>query len=222
MKKTLLIVLSILFAIGVEAQGTANTSSNQGSGARMWIGGSGGFYSSNDKFVDNSTKDLSSFEYNIGPSFGFMLNDKMAVGINVSFNSLTKKRNNNTSDETINTGYAFQPFFRYYFAGMDNFKFYGDIAASFGGGKSKFTDNTGNKDREQKYGTFGLGLYAGAQYWFTPSWSMASSIGLLGYNSKTSNKGETDNKGNSIEEKTSGFGLNATFSSLSFSLFYHF
>ena len=215
MKKILLIAAGLMLSAGTFAQEGAS------SGNKMWIGGTAGFNSGGTKDKGDDTNSQSTFKYNVGPSFGYMLNEKMAVGINVMFGADNSTQNNATEDKTANSGYNFQPFFRYYFAGSDNFKFYGDLAVGFGGGNTTWSDNTGASN-ESKYGTFDLGVTAGAQYWFTPDWSMASSIGLLGYNSHTSNKGQTDAAGKSKENVTSDFGLNATFSTLNFSFFYHF
>ena len=215
MKKVLLIALGLVMGVSSYAQ------ESEASGNKMWIGGVVGFNSNNDKDANDNTNDVSTFSYAVGPTFGYMLNEQMGVGINTMFTASTATRNNSTADVTKNSGYNFEPFFRYYFAGTGNFKFYGDLGVSFGGGKTTFEDNTGASN-ESKYGTFGVNVYPGMQYWFNDNWSMASTIGLLGYNSRTNNKGETDNGGNSKEKTTSDFGLNANFSSLKFAFFYHF
>jgi hypothetical protein len=66
------------------------------------------------------------------------------------------------------------------------------------------------------------GVYAGAQYWFNPNWSMATSLGMVGFNSMTDNVGESDAAGKSLETTNSGFGLMGDFNSINFSMFYHF
>lgn len=204
MKKLLLITLSLAITIVIHAQ-----EEKQALDKKVWLGGTGGF-----SLV--GVKDAgSTFKYNVGPSFGFMVSESSALGINIDFTSSTASSNNGNEDKNLSVGYNFQPFFRHYFGGGNSFKFYYDLVVSFGGGKTSATNNQG-LDNETKYGTFGIGTYMGAQYWFNSSWSMASSIGLLGYDSRTNNKDGAN------ESKTYNFGLNATFSTLNFSLFYHF
>tara|TARA_R110002050_G_scaffold300786_1_gene472678 strand:+ start:16662 stop:17309 length:648 start_codon:yes stop_codon:yes gene_type:complete len=215
MKKVLLITVGLLLSIGMQAQDTA-PNSTQG-----WIGGTGGFNAGGIKDENDDTKSVSTFKYNVGPSFGYMLDNDMAVGINMLFYADNSILNDSMKSETAQTGFTFQPFFRYYFAVNTNFKFYGDFSVGFGQGTTTYSDITGIT-KESKNGKFNAGITAGAQYWFNSNWSMASSIGLLGYSQYTSNVGEKDSAGNSLEKVTSDFGLNATFSTLNFSFFHHF
>jgi len=216
MKKVLLIALGLVTAIGVQAQ-----EENQSSGNKMFVGGTAGFASGGSSDKADETNDVNTSAYVFGPTFAYMLDDKMGVGINLTIDGSTNERQNATKDKTTMSGYNFEPFFRYYFAGTGNFKFYGDAALGFGGGNTKFEDNTGTNN-ESKYSTFSFMINPGVQYWFNDDWSMASTIGLLGYQTRTNNKGETDNNGNTKETVDSNFGIVGDFSTLRFSFFYHF
>ena len=204
MKKVLLIALGLVMGVGSYAQ------ESEGGANKMWIGGTASFGTDNIK----DGQGISNYEF--GPSFGYMLNEKMAVGINLTFDGNTTTRNNNDNDVDKESGYNIAPFFRYYFAGAGNFKFYGDVNVSFGGGTDKTESDNANNVSESKYSTFGFGINPGVQYWFTDNWSMASTIGLLDYSSKT------DNKGDNNEFVKNKFDVGATFSTLNFSFFYHF
>lgn len=190
-------------------------------GNKMWLGGTAGFASGGHSDKGDNTNDYSTMRYNFGPSFGYMLDDKMAVGINLLFSGSSQTDNDAIESKTSTSGYNIQPFFRYYFAGADKFKFYGDLRVGFGGGNTKTEDNTGTSN-ERKNSTFDVGAYAGAQYWFNPNWSMAADLGVLGYQSMTDFKGQTNNNGESMEEVDSEFGLGGNFATLTFSMFYHF
>ena len=209
MKKIVLFAFVIMLTFSATAQET------QSSGSKMWLGGNAGFTSG-----DNNDENNSSWVF--GPTFGYMLNDKMAVGINLSFDGSTNKKNNNDNDINKMSGWNVEPFFRYYYAGIGDFKFYGDATLAFGGGTTKFESNDATKVSEHQYSTLGFGVHPGFQYWFTDNWSIASTIGYLGYTSQTNNKGEKNAKGESIEWEKSEFGLNADFSTIRFSFFYHF
>ena len=218
MKKVLLIAVGLVLGAGAFAQ------EGESAGNKMWIGGTVGFGSSNNADGNDNTNDVKTSGWEFGPTFGFMLNDKMAVGINLMVDGKTTTKNNKDADETKVSGYNFEPFFRYYFAGTGNFKFYGDATVNFGGGKTTWSDNTGSDPVDSKYSKFGVGLHPGVQYWFTDDWSMASTIGLVGFSQMSTKRNVINDKGNKVEvtDKVSDFGLIGDFSSLKFSFFYHF
>lgn len=177
-------------------------------GPKMFAGGSLGFENTSVK-DDNS---ISNFSFT--PTWAYMFKPNMGAGININFNTSTEKWEN--SDEKINDNvWNFEPFFRYYLPVTDNFKFFGDAAISFGGGKTTTTNDQG-EERESKSSNFGINILPGAQYWFTPKWSMAANVGRLGYNSTTKNKGDNN------ESVTNNFGFKVDFTSVKFGLYYHF
>ena len=211
MKKVVIVAMALLLSVGLQAQGEKQSNST-----KMWVGGNAGFNSSN-------TKDAESYsQWRFGPTFAYMFNDDMAVGVNLYLNGWTQKQNNNENDIYKNNGWNVELFYRYYFAGAGNFKFFGDGLVNFGGGKMKYESDDTNSNSESKTGNFGIGVRPGFQYWFTPNWSITSTIGYLGYSSYTDNKGETNAAGESTEVKTNDFGINVDFSTVNFSFFYHF
>lgn len=201
--KKMIVMISVLAATGLTAQEATKSSGN-----KMWLGGSLGYGSNNVKNGETGSN------WNVGPSFGFMLNDKMAVGINAGVFGSTLKRKNLLEDVTKTSGWNAAPFFRYYFAGAGNFKFFGDAYVAFSGGKVKYTNNI-SPGSETTYNSFGGGIRPGIQYWFNPNWSVASTIGALSYVSETDKSGGTSTVNTKFDAKVD-------FSTINFSLFWHF
>ena len=197
MKKLLLLTAVVLIGFGAQAQN------------RMWLGGTLGFGSSTVKDNDATTG------YQVGPQFGFMLNENMAVGLNMIMNGVTNKANNADNDVFKTSGQNFEPFFRYYFAGTGNFKFFGDARVGFGGGKTLHTNDV-DPDDESTFSNFSIMVVPGAQYWFNDNWSMAATLGGIGYRSTTNNKG-----GNN-ESTTNEFAIGVDFDTFNLGFFFHF
>lgn len=219
MKKSVFILLAVLATAGLKAQDAASAA---GTTKKMWLSGNVGFG------TDNQKDGPSSSNWNFGPSFGFFLNDKMAIGLGVGLGGTKQVQDIVISPDTYertqkSMGWQVAPFFRYYFAGAGNFRFFGDLYVAIGGGKNTTEQTTpGFTTTEVKYGTFGAGLRPGVQYWFNNKWSMASSIGILSFDSRTDNKGGKDAAGKSTEVKTSQLNLNLNFSALNFAFYFHF
>lgn len=159
----------------------------------MWLGGTVGFDSGEAGGVETSS-------YQFGPSWGMMLTEDMGVGVTLTLSG--SEEGNNKSN-----GWEFAPYFRKYFNIVDNLKFYGDAGFIIGGGEQG-TDND--------YSTFSIGARPGLQYWFSNQWSLASSLGYIGYESGTYNKDTP------AEYDESSFGLKVDMSTVNFSLFFHF
>ena len=200
MKKTILLLFTMAIAIGSYAQDDVN---------RWWLGGSAGF-------ANASYKDAESISgWQLGPQAGFMLNDKMGVGLNLLFNGFTTKENDDDNSITKDNGWMVEPLFRYYFAGTGNFKFFGDAAVGFGGGKTSFDSDTFDPV-ENTYSNWGIRISPGAQFWFNENWSMLASIGLLGYGSRT------DKYSDDSEETVNAFEFSADFDTFNLAFFWHF
>lgn len=217
--KKIIIMLAVVAATGLNAQEAA---SSGGTTKKMWLSGGAGFGTNNFKDGDKNSN------WNFGPNFGFFLNDKMAIGVGLNLDG-TKNVHEYTSGAstyegtTKTMGWTAMPFFRYYFAGAGNFRFFGDLYVAIGGGKTNYeTTEPGITASEVKNGTFGAGLRPGFQYWFNEKWSMSSSIAILGFNSRTDDKGGKDAAGKSTEVKSSQLDLNVNFTSINFMLYYHF
>src|SRR6478735_1390793 len=121
MKKIVFAIIAVLATVGLNAQDAATSS---GSGKKMWLSGHVGFGTDNNEYGGKDGQ--SSSNWNFGPAFGFMLNDKMAVGIGLDIAGSTTKENDAKDEIRKSMGWVVEPFFRYYFAGAGNFKFYGE------------------------------------------------------------------------------------------------
>jgi hypothetical protein len=222
MKKSVFILLAVLATAGLKAQDAPISASTAGTTKKMWLSGNAGFGADNEKDGPSSSN------WNFGPSFGYFLNDKMAIGLGVGLNGGKTVQEFNVgttiyerTDKSM--GWQVAPFFRYYFAGTGNFRFFGDLYVAIGGGNNTTEQTTpGFTTAEVKYGTFGAGLRPGVQYWFNNNWSMASSIGILSFDSRTDDKGGKDAAGKSTEVKSSQLNLNANFAALNFAFYFHF
>ena len=141
MKKVLLMAIGLIAGTTIYAQDETTTESSSPSSSssnRMFIGGTAGFFSEGFSHASDDSREVNTNSWVVGPTFAFMLSDKMGVGINLSVDGSTTKYENIDKDIEKMSGYSFQPFFRYYFAGTETLKFYGDLAVKIGGGKSTF------------------------------------------------------------------------------------
>jgi len=154
----------------------------------MWIGGSLGFSSGESDETNVSS-------YNIGPEWGMMLNDDFGAGVKLTI------RGDDYGSGTDNL-WIINPYVRYYKGISDNFKFFAEGSLLVGGGDNR--------------SIFGIGARPGVQYWLTSRWSMASTLGFLGYRKVTHEK-DTPHE---FDDKK--FGLDLDMSTLDFSLYYHF
>lgn len=160
MKVLLNCLIGLLFTSIVLAQDNQENTDNSADSPAMWLGGQ-------VTFGNQSGRD-----FTFGPSFGYMINDRMAVGGSVLYSG------GNNSNE-----WGIEPFFRYYLPVVDQFSFFGDAFIGIGGGDF----NTGADGGE--YSTFDFGVRAGLQFWFTPKWSMAATTNVFNYQS-TDNNGD--------------------------------
>ena len=169
----------------------------------MWIGGQAGISSSTNDNDDKSATGV------FGPNFGYMLNDKMAIGLGLLYSNTTEE-DGATEVETKSNLFEIAPFFRYYKSLGDNCSLYGELEVAIGSGKSEVDGNDAGE-----FSTFGFGIAPGIQYWFHDNWSINTEIGVLGFDSTTDKSGEEDFKSSEFN-----FGLDLT--SLSFGLNFHF
>lgn len=204
MKKLFLVMLAVGGMLTAGAQNVAGP---------IWIGGNAGFNSS------SPADDISSTNINIGPQVGYMLNERLGVGItlDLSFSNMTDNTNANNEVKMSTNQMTFSPFARYYFPITDNFAFFGQAQIDIAMGSSKTEDQTLGTTSEGSISGFGIGVMPGVEYWFTPAWSMNATLGGIGYGSLT-----TTNKLNDTESKSSSFGLSGNFWNMGLGLYYHF
>lgn len=176
--------------------------------------------------VSNNYDGLKQFDFNFTPSVGFMFNDNMGVGLDLSigmtnvtypkgvdgdWNVLTSA---NQTLKVKQTGWMIAPYFRYVFAEVDNFKFYADAKIQIAGAKPKLTINDPDQNTETeitgyKESTFGIGVVPGMAYYFTDNISMNCQLNILSlyFVSEKSIVTDTDYE-DTIKTTGFGFGIN--------------
>lgn len=200
--------------------------------AQLYVGGNLGFETSNGKQKAEETQDLQKcFTFEIVPSVGYMFNEKMGVGLDFGlvFDKDTYPKGSEYQgailDEDLqkkNTSWLIAPYFRYVFAEIDNFKFYGDAKISLGGGKDKVKYDGETNDGDKTF-KFGIGIVPGMAYMLTDNISMNCQLDILslGFNSiKTTTPVE---EGDDIVETHTYFGLHANYATpIKIGFFYTF
>ena len=160
--------------------------------AQLFVGGSAGFTNTKDP-LHNSHNAEKVTTISVLPTVGYMFADNMGVGVDFGMNYTKEKL---AGGDIKTTEYVVCPFFRYVFAEVDNFTFYGDLKADLKFGKIK---QDGQDD--VKTSTVGFGIVPGMSYSLTDNISMVASLNILRLGYIQTKEG--DNK-----EKAFGFGVN--------------
>lgn len=148
MKKLFITIAFVAAAMFSQAQG-------------LFIGGNIGLTST--KYMS----DAKEFHFEIAPNVGYMFADNMGVGLELGYGY--KKETPVIGDDVKTSEFAFAPYFRYVFAQLDNFKFYGDVKVAFMFGKHG----------DDKTSGFGVGLVPGFSYDFTEHFAMVANLNIL-------------------------------------------
>jgi len=201
----------ILFIAMVSAVSLAGAQDN-----KMWLGGT---ISYSTESYDPSDSKYSRLVF--GPNFGYMVTDKIAVGLGLGIANTTGKDlpDGPGTYEWTESSFDVIPFVRYYKSLGDNFSLYGEFAIGIGSGKysEDHSDATLNPSDEE-FSTFSLGIAPGIQYWFGNKWSINAQWGALQYSTRT----DKDQAPDGSDEKTNNFTIGLDLSSMNFGLNYHF
>jgi hypothetical protein len=161
-----------------------------------------------------------SFGFQFAPSLGYMFNDNIGIGIDFMIGMAKTTEKDYTVDPVLTTTtktttIGFAPYFRYVFAEVDNFKFYGDVKLAYVMEKPKVTvDGSGLSVSSDgpKTTTFGVGIVPGMAYYFTDHISMNCVLNILelGFESQKTVVKEVDGDGGEYTTKATdfGFGIN--------------
>jgi len=142
----------------------------------MFIEGSIGFASENDKNFDEKTN-----SFNVSPKFGYFLSEDLAIGGRLSFSS--NKEEVGGTDTVDGSGFGVGAFARYYFLDLgERFKTYTEFGIGYDSNKDKIADLTEN--------TIGAGLDLGINYFVTEK--IALTFGLKNVLSFSSSKYDAD------------------------------
>jgi outer membrane protein W len=129
--------------------------------------------------------------------YRYFLSENMAIRFGLGFNG-SKETNNFTenadgtgatgSQELQSSSWEVAPGFEYHFAGTDRLSPYLGVAIAIGGGKDTetWTNSDGSQyvedlsaDVENPFSTFGVGLLAGADFYFAENFFVGAEFGYL-------------------------------------------
>ncbi|MBR4137781.1 MAG: PorT family protein [Bacteroidales bacterium] len=168
--------------------------------AQLYVGGNIGMNTQSAKVTTESngvsvTADGPKwFGFEFNPSAGFMFNEKMGVGLDLTFgfNKRTTKGVDEDGDKytrTVKTTtIGFAPYFRYIFAEIDNFKFYADGKIDYRISTPKTTidyDEMSLSVDGDKTNRLFIGVVPGMAYQLTDNFSLNCKLNILslGYTS---------------------------------------
>lgn len=215
MKKSILVIAAALLTVAASAQN------------KMWLSGQVGY--SSESYDPGDTKITGG---TFGPAFGYMVNDKIAVGLGLTYSSMKTEKGNeggalNYNEKTEN-GLSINPFVRYYKMMADNkLGLYGEFNLGIGSGTTSWdgvTDSNGDPVTVEDidYSNLNITIAPGIQYWFADSWSINAQMGILSYNSRNDKDQGVDDNGDTVDQKTNNMDFGLDFSRLNFALNYHF
>jgi len=159
--KKLFLTLAVLFslALTVNAQDVG----------KMWVGGSVGLSSTKVKVGDNSESYLN---FKVIPEFGYVINDKMGIGIKLGYQQ-TELNLNSENPTNKMEGFTVNPFLRY--AVMK-----GSIGGLFIDGGVGYT-HLKDKDADVKTNGMEVGFRPGVSLNVSEKIALTAKFGFLGY-----------------------------------------
>jgi hypothetical protein len=160
----------------------------QPTGGKFFFGGHFSLYGTVNKSKSGSTtvKDGSTTYITILPLGGYFLNDRVAVGAGIGFDSQIEKDPQSTVEKTTTSKMVFAPFGRYYLiSGRGGI--FAEATLNFSPGKNKtYTNDV--IDTEKIFG-FSVLLSPGVYYYVTPKLALEAKFGWLGFMTNVTNTG---------------------------------
>ena len=189
MKKIILTVVAVLAFGFANAQETAKSTYGLSKG-NMFVEGTFGVRSGN---TSQSPSDVKT-SYTFNPKVGYMINDKVALGIRIDASQ--DKFYSNSKSSTFGVG----AFARYYFLSLGeqkSFQAYGQASLGFSGTKVK--DSNGNEIGKSDNVNGGIDL--GMNYFLTKNWALTFTLAnLVSYD--TVDNGSQNNSGLNVQVGT--------------------
>lgn len=162
--KKLFLTLTVLFSLVITA--------NAQDVGQMWVGGSVGLSSTKVKVGDNSESYLN---FKIIPEVGYVVNDKIGVGIKVGYQQteidFTEKMNGTMKGFTVN------PFLRYSVMKGN----IGGLFVDGGVGYSHLKNEIDGVDESSKTNMFEVGFRPGVSLNVSEKIALTAKFGFLGY-----------------------------------------
>jgi hypothetical protein len=190
--KKLIIFLFVVFGVFVSA-------SAQKAG-KIWVGGSIGFESAEVKDGDDYTN------YKFFPELGYVVNDKISVGISIGFQQQEINLETLSSNDEVEV-VSVSPFLRYSMLKSSFCGFFVDAGVEYVQAK--------NKDTDVKITGFGIGLHPGIAFNVSEKIQLTAKVGYFGYQTfdlKTNGRKATLNAfGLDLDLSEALFGVNFIF-----------
>lgn len=219
MKKTILFLGILFFTTFTHAQ--------------IFIGGGLGFNTQSGSMTRADDNNSSKIEgptitrFHIAPFVGYNLSEKLAIGLELGFNTNKTKSNQDPVDITSYTGWNVSPFARYYFLKFNKLLLYGQGNINAMGTNSKITKGNITAEQPTTF-SFGLNLFPAVQYNLSNRISLFSELRIFNLNFTHSiYKRGTELGGSKTTDKYSGnsfnFGANSNdlFNSNNFQVGFH-
>ena len=188
MKKLMLTIAAALLVVAASAQN------------KFYVGGSLGYSSS--AYDGGTQKSVLTFL----PEFGYILNDNMAVGVELGYTS-----NNHKASDRVSGEFQFAPYFRYTFLSLGNVSLFGDAGFSY----KRESEKVGSSDNKAITNAFGVAVQPGLAYSLNEKFSLVAKFGnLLGFSSA-----KADAEG---AKATTNFNLLNLSNNLTFGFYYNF
>lgn len=212
MKRSIVVIALVLLGVQVNVMA-------QVSAGRIFLGGNLGFNSSGGKTtvktssttVETKAPNVSSFSIGLGG--GYLISDKLGVGLNFGFNSSTTKEDSTDySYKETSSSFFVSPFLRYYLMLEDNFGFTGTFSVGISSGSSKDELKTGGTtvtNEGPKLSSLSVGITPGVIFFPSSKVGLEANIGFLGYSSNTSKTTQT-NPDITTTTTRGSFGLNVS------------
>jgi hypothetical protein len=183
--KNFLICFIVFFSFALNAQIMEGT---------KYLGGSLGFNSSKAK-SDNAEAIT---DWSVSPEVGYFFMDNMAAGLRLSLNG------SSSGDDFSSGGFAGLVYVRKFWNASDNFHLFGGLNVGYG------TNNVSVGSFDSSENIFGAALDFGIWYNITDKWSVAGTLGNLGFSTISNPDDDQDGE--------TGFGLNVNTTTAPFSL----
>ena len=188
----------------------------------FYVGGQLGFTSTTNTTEVSAagatvSNDLKRSAFTFGPEFGIKLDDKMAVGVALTYGHTNRETGANT--EVTGNNFEIKPYFRYAFLQWDKLSLFADAQIGVSTGKSTTDTTVGGvtTSTDVKESGFSFAIVPGISYQLTDQINFVAKLGNgLGY---WQTKNEPNNT-TTIKDKT--FGLNLNSLGLVFGMYYNF
>lgn len=127
--------------------------------------------------------------YSLSPTVGKFVRSDLAVGLGLAYGTSIY-----TYEAFDDKSYfiSVNPFVQKYWSVSNQFYLFLDFSATYGYGKSIYKENDSGLKETADYSGYGLGLSPGFEYYFTPNWSIKSTLGSVSWYASRNQEGKVE------------------------------